>query len=481
MVASQVQRGIAKQARNLALGRDEVSRASAVQDVLVGGEFALAGIARQQGFGRLATQHQIKLPGQVVGILHARVGAARAKRRHAVRRVACKVDPAQLEAGHALAGEGVDAGPFESEWHFPAQGLPHHRVDPRLDALGLFLLVGIGVPAELKVDAPHPIRLAVQQHALVAMKRRVEPEPALGREVHLHAHVSDQEAVAKHPARALLPHQLAQRRTCAVAGGEVIGAQRVAALGGGYAQQHTADIATLALRGLRQRGDGVLPANLDVGQGQRSQRQVSLGVVLLQVDEGRALVAGLGQQVKRVEQAVAEEHPAAAPLHALGAGRVAHPQPVPDLQGALGKTDGPRPGGQAVVVVEQQHALAALGQVNRQTQTHRAGTHHHHSVACGRSRVLVGRADVGKGMRLNRRAVAIHRQAWAGSGSHGVAPCFDRWCAKSRLSLPVFPTSADRALPSRCAGRGIAWPRHRRGSRQTACSGRRSPNCRTAA
>ena len=69
---------------------------------------------------------------------------------------------------------------------------------PRQDLLRLPLLVRVGIPAELEVDAPDVVGLPVQQHRLVRVERRVEPEPALGREVRLHQDVGDQEAVAEH-------------------------------------------------------------------------------------------------------------------------------------------------------------------------------------------------------------------------------------------------------------------------------------------
>ena len=97
---------------------------------------------------------------------------------------------------------------------------------------GLLLGLGVGVPAELEVDAPHAVGLLVQQHALVRVERRVEPEPALGRKVRrVHAHVGDQEAVAEHAALALLADQLAHAGARAVAGHHVVGLERVGAVG----------------------------------------------------------------------------------------------------------------------------------------------------------------------------------------------------------------------------------------------------------
>ena len=88
VVAREPQRGVAERAARRALRRDEVGAAGGVTDVLVGGELALARIAVEQRVGRAALEHQAQLPGEVVGVLHAGVGAARPERRHAMRAVA---------------------------------------------------------------------------------------------------------------------------------------------------------------------------------------------------------------------------------------------------------------------------------------------------------------------------------------------------------------------------------------------------------
>jgi hypothetical protein len=93
---------------------------------------------------------------------------------------------------------------------------------------------------------------------------------------------------------------------------------------------------------------------------------------------------------KLVDLLAAEEHAAHAPRHTLVDHALAHAQPVPDLQRALGKADRARPAGQPVVVVQQQHALAALRQVDRQRQAHRPGTDHHQRVVGRRGGTLVG-------------------------------------------------------------------------------------------
>jgi hypothetical protein len=59
-----------------------------VQDVLVGGARALEVVAVEQCIGRVALQHEVELPREVVDVLDSAVRAARAERRHDVRGIA---------------------------------------------------------------------------------------------------------------------------------------------------------------------------------------------------------------------------------------------------------------------------------------------------------------------------------------------------------------------------------------------------------
>ena len=107
--------------------------------------------------------------------------------------ISSKNHPAFNKTVHAQAGEGIDAGPFKGEVNVFAQ----QRLDARNDIFGFLLFFRVGIPSELKVDAPDVIGLAVQQHALVGMERRVKPEPAFGGEISRHFHVGNQEVVAE--------------------------------------------------------------------------------------------------------------------------------------------------------------------------------------------------------------------------------------------------------------------------------------------
>ncbi|KAG1386121.1 hypothetical protein G6F59_017017 [Rhizopus arrhizus] len=165
------------------------------------------------------------------------------------------------------------------------------------------------------------------------MEGRVEPEPAFCREVRLHLHVGNQEAVAEDAAMAFLADQLAHRRTGAIAGDQPVGVQRVRAFGG-------VDRQVDAGFGLDHAGDLVFPAQVDVGFLARLLIQIAFGVVLLKVDEGGAAMSGFRQQVETPHFLFAEEHLADVPRHALVDHALANAQAVPDFQGALGKADG---------------------------------------------------------------------------------------------------------------------------------------------
>ncbi len=207
-VARQRERGVAEDARGREPGRDEVGRAGRVQDIFARGGAALAAIGVEQAGRCLAFQNQRELPGEIVGIGHGRVAAARAERRDDVRGIAGEDRPAMDEPLHHAAGEGVDAGPLV----LPAGVGTEDLAQPPVDILRLLLFLGIGVAAELEIDPQHVVGLAVQQHRVGRMERRIEPEAPLLRQLALVADVGDQELVVEHLAR------IRQARACGAPG-----------------------------------------------------------------------------------------------------------------------------------------------------------------------------------------------------------------------------------------------------------------------
>src|SRR5438067_524010 len=95
--------------------RDEVGRARRMGDVFVRRLRALALIGPEQRTVRVAAQHGGELPGEVLRVLHARIGAARAERRDLVGGVAGEDHAAMDEAVEAAAVEAIERHPFELE------------------------------------------------------------------------------------------------------------------------------------------------------------------------------------------------------------------------------------------------------------------------------------------------------------------------------------------------------------------------------
>ena len=309
-------------------------------DVLARRRHAFLRIGFQQPGRRLAAQHQIELPHQIVGILHAGIAAARAERRHDMRRIAGEQHAAVVEAFHAAAGEAVDADPFVVEL-----ALAQHGFQPRRDAVELLLRLGIGIGAELEIDAEHLVGLAMQQHRLAAMEGRIEPEPALGRKLRLHAHVGDQEAVVEHLAVEAQAHHGADRAAHAIGGDDVLRGQPVDAIRRLDLQPHLLAI-------LLDADDLVLPAQIDFGKIGAALDQVLLDIILLQVDEGRETLMRLALHLELVDQPLADIELAGVPQHALVQHALRHAQPVPDFQRALRPADGAAADRDGVVFVQ---------------------------------------------------------------------------------------------------------------------------------
>src|SRR5204862_7528606 len=99
---------------------------------------------------------------------------------------------------HAAALEGVHARPFDLK----ARILAEHGAQAGEDSFRLFLLFRIRIPTQLEVDAPDIVGLAMQQGGLIAMERRVEPEPTLRGEIRRPVDIDRQKPVAEDLARA---------------------------------------------------------------------------------------------------------------------------------------------------------------------------------------------------------------------------------------------------------------------------------------
>src|SRR3569833_4311040 len=106
--------------------------------------------------------------------------------------------PAMDEMLHAPALKPIERDPFEFELV-----MTQLACDARTHVLGLFLDRRVRIAVELEVDAPDVIWLFVEQRRAAGMERRIEPEPAFGRERRCHLHVGDQELLLEHLSREL--------------------------------------------------------------------------------------------------------------------------------------------------------------------------------------------------------------------------------------------------------------------------------------
>ncbi|KAF1854017.1 hypothetical protein Lal_00005231 [Lupinus albus] len=370
LVDRQLQNGVAEDPAHLALRRDEVGGAGGVQDVLLGRRQPFVAVAVEQRLRRLAVQHKRQLPHQIVGVGHAAVGAAGAEGRDLMGAVAGEQDAAMAEPLQPAALEGVDRHPFQLERRVGAQ----HRLNARDDPLRLLLLLRVGIPAQLEIQAPDIVGLHVQQGRLLAVEGRVEPEPALRREIGLHHHVGDQEAVLEHLALELQPQHLAHRRLGAVAGDDPIGLDRMDAVRR-FDLKHD-------MVGLLPGGDDAgEPAQVDQVAPSSLGDQKVLQVILLEVDKGGDLVVRLRQQVELVDHAVAVEDLADLPHDALVDHALADAQPVPHLQRALGVADGAAADADGVLGIQHHHRHALAREVEGRGQPDRAGADDRHRMA----------------------------------------------------------------------------------------------------
>src|SRR6202000_2689069 len=96
---------------------------------------ALGIVAVEQPLRRFAADDQRELPGEIVGVLDARIAAAGAARRHLMRRTPDEDDAAVAELFQPAALERIDAHPFEFEFGVVAE----HGAQSRQNAVGLAL------------------------------------------------------------------------------------------------------------------------------------------------------------------------------------------------------------------------------------------------------------------------------------------------------------------------------------------------------
>jgi hypothetical protein len=221
------------------------------------------------------------------------------------------------------------------------------------------------------------------------MKRRIEPEPSLGGKFSGHPDVRDQELILEDFAGEFRTDKAAQRRARAVAGDPEIGFQMIAPV-------RRLDGETDMVVALFQSDHLVAPAQIDLRQVPYAIDQKRLGVILLQIDKGRHLVAVVRQQIELIQQIVFEKDLADLPDDSLLDHALANAETIPQLQRPFREANRARAVADPVGVIQHDDRMAALRQIDRQRQPDRPCPDDHDRMARGiRGRpVLVGMAAI---------------------------------------------------------------------------------------
>ena len=351
-------------------------------DIVIGRLTALDVIACDQRLRRFLREHESELPGEILGVLHARIRAARAEGRELMSAVAAEHHSIVHEAFDAPALEAIDRDPFEIEFI-----MSKHGGETRPDTFGPLLLLRLGRAAELEIDAPDILRLPVHERRAALVKGRIEPEAALGRQIGAHLDVRDQELVLESLAGEFDAEPSPQGRVHAVTGDHPIGAQSVSPVRRRHDELHPGRIG----RDLRHL---VSPRNSMPGNAAGPERQEVLDMVLLEVDEGRALVSPFRQQIELVKKVRSLEDLAAPPGDAFLNHGIADPEPIPDLERALGVADAARAFPDAIGIVEKHDHNVPLREIDGEREPDRPRADHDYAVMGGLAPLLIRRAAI---------------------------------------------------------------------------------------
>ena len=305
-----------------------------------------------------------------------------------MRAVARKEHPAVSKLFHTPTLERVDGGPFELVFRPLAQ----HGIHAGADILGLQFLGAVNVPPQLEIDPPDIVGLLVEKRRRAAVfEGRLEPEPAFGREIGLHLHVSDQEIILEHAALKAQTQHLARGRPCAIASDQPVGLKLVGAVGCVDIQHHVIDPRC-------HPRDPVAPADFN-GRAVRLRHtdfihEVFLEIGLLQVDKRRSLMAVFGLQVEFEHPFIAMKHLADVPLNALVDHRFARAKAVANLERAFGKTDSATALSDTFVIIQYHNRRALTPKIKRQRHPDGPAPDDHHRVTPG-GKILIRSLLVG--------------------------------------------------------------------------------------
>ena len=474
MLLRELEHRVAKRARHRALRRDEVGRRASSS----GCSRRPRARARDRRCRAAAPapcrrSTSVELPDEIVGILEAAVRAARAERAHDVRGIAGEQHAAVAEMLHAPALERVDARPFDLEFARRARA---SRAAAAGCAPAASRLSGSASQPSWKSTRHTSSACRCSSADWFGMERRIEPEPALGREIGLHVDVGDQEAVAEHlpfrtRARASAAPGCARRRTTI----EPVARERVFA------------VAAWRRRRRRRRRPARTPMTLffqrrsSVGSSPRALDEELLEPVLLQVDERRPAMARSRAAGRTGTTSSSRKNtlPTFQPMP-LSTIRCAAAEPVEDLERALRIADRARA---HATPCRRRRARPRERRAARDRSPPRGPTGPAPTTTTGTARAARRRARARGGSTDRRGSMYVFigvtaRQASV-RASRDAFPLVRLSLRRSALQRLPHLLVALRRPDARIAG--IASPRRRRASRRTAGNGRRSPSGRTSA
>ena len=217
--------------------RHELGAAPRALGIDVEGLHALGAVAVEQRLGT-ALHHGGQLPGQVVGVVQAGVQTAHAEDRHRMRGIAGKEHAAVAVALQRHRAGAVDRGPGRLPRQVAFADGVQVALHEGAHVLRLHRLFGAVAVAQLPVDAPQVVGLAVHQHRGAAVPGRVEPGAALGRVRAGQGDVDDDVAAGVGRAFQRQAQRVAHEALAAVAGHHPVGLQAAAAQRVAQAQGH---------------------------------------------------------------------------------------------------------------------------------------------------------------------------------------------------------------------------------------------------
>jgi hypothetical protein len=248
----------------------------------------------------------------------------------------------------AAALKDIDARPHQ----FETRTIAEHLFKPRDDALQFSFFDGIGIDAELEVEAENAVRLPVHQCRVAGVEGRVKPEPALVSKLEIGAYVGDEKPVLECPSQAFEAKDVADRAARAVGGDDPIGLNGLDAV---WRRDRNRDMAGVPF----EPGDAVVPGDARMADGKKPLDQGRLEFALRKIDKRRMREARFRLEIEAKEllgaMIDATHLPSDAALNELPTDA----KPAQNLKRAPRPANGSTPDGGAITFVNDQNVFDA--------------------------------------------------------------------------------------------------------------------------